>query len=434
MKQTQRKNLILSHFVCFGALITLFFVLFSALPSTVMAATLRLSPGTGSFLVGSSFDVSIILDTRGAPVNFIETELFFPSNKLQISNPSVGKSIIQFWPTSPVFSNQDGRVYFAGGAPAPGINVSEGQILTLTFRVVSAGEAELRFGGKSSVLAHDGAGTEVLTQSSSAFFNFSYPPPLGPVISSPTHPDQEKWYRENNPIFVWPKSAGAEAYSFKIDQDPGGAPDTVAEGADSTVAFENLKNGIWYFHLREKANGVWGGASRYAIKIDNNPPAEFRVNVSPSARTANRSPIFRFFTTDELSALDHFEMKIVHLSEPVQALFFGVDSPYRAVNLKPGRYQVVVRAADKAGNLRDETKTVVIRGTGSWLFDSEGIDLYFVFLPWKYVSLGASFLFLFFLVFTGRLWSKHRQHVKHVFREDIGKLFNIFKKKKDNKK
>lgn len=436
MEQTQSKNLI--RIECIRTKVILcafvfFFALFGAVENA-HAATLRLSPGAGGYLVGSSFDVSIILDTKGAPINFIETELFFPPDKLQLASPSVGKSIIQFWPTPPVFSNQEGRVYFAGGAPAPGINVSEGQILTLTFRVVSAGEAELRFGDKASVLAHDGAGTEVLTQSSSAFFRFSFPPPLGPTISSPTHPDQEKWYRENNPIFVWAKSAGAEAYSYGIDQDPGGVPDTSAEGADSTASFENLKNGIWYFHLREKANGVWGGASRYAVKIDNEPPAQFNINISPSVKTSNRSPIFRFFTTDELSGFDHWEMKMVYLSEPLQALFFGVDSPYQAANLEPARYQVVVRAVDKAGNARDETVTLTIRGAGSWLFDSEGVDLYFVFIPWRYVALGAGLAFLIFIFVLARLWLRHRHHVKHAFREDVGKIFNIFKKKGDNNK
>lgn len=429
MENQKAKNIIT---VCSAVIFV--FLIFSANVRVAEAATLRLSPGSGSFLVGSSFDLSIVLDTKNQPVNFIETELFFPPDKLQLSSPSVGRSIIQLWPAPPVFSNVEGRAYFAGGSPAPGINVSEGLVLTLSFRVISAGEAEIRFGDKTSVLAHDGMGTEVLTQRSSAFFRFSFPPPLGPVISSPTHTDQEKWYRDNNPIFVWAKSPGAEEYSFKIDRDPAGVPDTTPNSEDSTASFSDLDNGIWYFHLREKARGVWGEVSRYAVRIDNEPPAQFQINISPSARTTNPNPIFRFFTTDALSGLSHWEMKIIPLSpgETVQALFFEVNSPYQAIDLEPGRYHIAVRAVDKAGNTRDETAPLTILGKYSWFIDSEGVDLYFAFLSWRRVVLGAGLILLILFVVFLRLWTRQRRYIKYALREDIGKFFGVFKKKDKN--
>ena len=411
--------------------------IFCFLNSTpAQAANLRLSPGSGNFLVGSTFDISIILNTKGAPINFTEVELFFPPDKLQIISPSVGRSVIEFWPTSPVFSNQDGRLYFAGGSPSPGINTSEGVVLTLTFRIVSSGEAEVRFGGKTSVLANDGKGTEVLSQTLSAFFRFSPPPPLGPIISSPTHPDQERWHKDNNPIFIWPKGEGTEAYSFKIDSDPFGFPGTIVDSVESTASFANLENGIWYFHLREKARGVWGGASRYVVKIDNEPPASFRINISPGTRTSNQNPILRFFTTDALSGLDRFEIKIISLSSPEagQALFFNVDSPYQAFDLKQGRYQIVVRAFDKAGNVRDEITTINITSPFSAFVNPEGIDLIFIFAPWFWVILISCIILLIFLLIVLRLWLKDRHYIKYALRNDIGKFFNIFKKKPKNKK
>jgi len=435
MENQKAKNIIT---VCLA--VAAVFLIFGASVRVAQAATLRFSPGTGNFLVGSTFDLSIILDTKAAPINFIEAEFFFPADKLQLTSPSVGKSIIQFWPTPPVFSNVEGRVYFAGGSPAPGINVSEGLVLSLTFRVISAGEAEIQFGDKTSVLAHDGMGTEVLTQKSSAFFRFSFPPPLGPPISSPTHPDQEKWYRDKNPIFVWPKSPGAEAYSFKLDQDPVDVLDTTSDSEDSTASFSDLDNGIWYFHLREKARGVWGGVSRYAVKIDNEPPAQFRVNISPSARTTNPNPIFRFFTTDALSGLSHWEMKIIPLSarESVQALFFGVDSPYQAINLEPGRYHIVVRAIDKAGNVREETTTIAILSpyadlTAAIIRD-EGINLAFLLLPWHYFVPIIGFVFLILLFIISKWLIKQRFYIKYALKkEGAGKNLSILKKKGKNK-
>ena len=204
-------------------LVVLSFILVAigGLPSIARAATLVLRPGSSNFLVGSTFDLSIVLDTKNIAVNVIEVELFFPADRLQLTSPSVGKSIIQLWPTAPVFSNTEGRIYFAGAVPSPGINTSEGVVLTLTFRVIAVGEGEIRFGDKTSILANDGSGTNILSQKPSAFFRFSFPPPQGPVISSPTHPDQEKWYKDNNPIFIWPKSQFGETYSFEINGRPG---------------------------------------------------------------------------------------------------------------------------------------------------------------------------------------------------------------------
>ncbi len=415
-------------FVIASILLALFGI--GMVPKQVSAATLSLRPGSGNFLVGGTFDLSVILDTKGESVNTIETELLFPHDKIQLQNNSIGKSIVQFWPTVPEFSNEKGRVYFAGAIPSPGINISDGVVLTLTFRVVSLGDGEIKFGDKTSVLANDGNGTNILNQKPSAFFKFSLPPPQGPEISSPTHPDQEKWYNDNSPLFIWSKGDFSEGYSYEINQDPASSPDTVIDGTDATASFQNLSNGIWYFHLREKAGGVWGGTSHYEVKIDNQQPAAFNINISPSARTTNRSPVIRFFTTDAFSGLDYYQIKIVPLSagEGEQVLFFEASSPYQAINLKQGRYQVVVRAIDKAKNVRDETITLDIVGPFSRFFSPEGIDLVFVFIPWFWVVIAVGILFFIIFIILLRLWIKHRHHLKRAVKEDMGRIFKKNKK------
>jgi hypothetical protein len=136
------RNLRLLIFACLLSFLAPFFAL--AAPQ----AGLFLNPSSGSFLVGSTFDLSIILDTKGAAINTIEIELLFPPDKLQVSSPSVGKSIIQLWPAPPAFSNREGRIYFIGGIPSPGIVTSQGVVLTLTFRVIAPGEVQIKFGEK----------------------------------------------------------------------------------------------------------------------------------------------------------------------------------------------------------------------------------------------------------------------------------------------
>lgn len=401
--------------------------LFAPLAADAAQAGLFLNPATGTFLVGSTFDVSIVLDTKGVAVNTIEVELTFPADKLQVANPSVGSSIIQLWPAPPVFSNREGRIYFVGGIPSPGVVSSQGVVLTITFRVVSPGTGQVSFGERTRVLANDGRGTDVLGQRPPAFFTFVVPPPLGPPISSPTHPDQERWYRDTNPVFVWQRSQFADAYSFSLDRDPSGFPDTSPEGTAPTASFTSVENGIWYSHLRERAGDSWGGVSHFVVKIDSQPPAEFRLSVSPGQRTTNRNPVFRFFTTDALSGFDHFEMKTIPLARGAEseAFFFEVSSPYQALNMNPGRYQVIVRALDKAGNARDETLTMTIGGAFSQFITPEGIDFVIVFVPWAgFVGIIGMLLLIFILIFL-TLWFRHRHHLQHAFREDFKGILRL---------
>ncbi len=395
-------------------------------------AAFFLEPASGTFFVGSTFDLSVVLDTKEQAVNTVEVELKFSSDKLQLASPSVGKSIIELWSAPPVFSNAEGKIYFVGGIPSPGITTSRGVVLTLSFRVIAPGSAQISFGDRTSILLNDGRGTNVLGQHPPSFFTLVLQPSVGPLVTSPTHPDQERWYHDSNPMFVWQKGSFADGYSLTIDRDPGGVPDTVVKGAESQASFQNLGSGIWYFHLRERRGGVWGGVSHYVVHIDTDPPASFNVNVSPGLRTTNKNPIFRFFTTDALSGFDHFEMKIIPLSggETGETLFFEVSSPYQATNIGTGRYEAIVRAIDRAGNTRDESVSLNIINSFTQFVTPEGIDLVFVFLLWPQVILGIGLIVLLLLLILLMLWVRHRHHLQHAFREDMQRAFHFFSQQK----
>ena len=350
--------------------------LFLFLPR-VHAATLQLSPAGGSSILGSVFDVNVVLNTGGISANTIEVELEFPPDKIQIANPSLGKSIVQIWASPPIFSNREGRIYFVGGIPTPGINTSAGIVQSFTFRVVAPGEAKISFGKNTSVLANDGLGTEILKQTSPALFRLILPPAQGPDIFSPTHPEQGKWYRDPNPILKWSGTDASEGFSYVIDHDPNTAPDTTIDTLDAEATFSDLESGIWYFHVRERAGSSWGGVSHYFLNIDTLPPASFKISVSPSERTPARpAPVLRFFTTDSLSGFDHFEIKVVPLKNgPTEStFFFETGSPYQLTGLSQGRNEVIVRAYDGAGNFLDESVTLQVVSSIFTLVTSEGLD------------------------------------------------------------
>lgn len=382
------------------------------------AATFSISPNSDTYAVGSTFDVSVILDTQGQSVNAVQVQLAFPPDKLQLVSPQVGNSIIEIYTTPPRYDNSRGTVDIVGGIPN-GINVSSGLVAKFTFRVRSLGTAALRFTGESQALLNDGRGTNALNNTAGASFKLELPPSQGPLVLSDTHPDQEKWYRDNNVSLRWdeglPPAAG---YSYTISDNPTDVPDDVPDSTGTSVDYKAVPDGINYFHIKALRDGRWGGVTRYTLRIDTAPPADFNVRVSPSERTFVTQPVLQFASSDGLSGFDHFEIKIVPLKIDGRDssgtgdgyLFTEAQSPYQTPELLYGTYDVIIRAHDVAGNIRDVTQRLEITDSWLWFIGPNGITLlsgkqvpWGVFLPIVLILL----LLLLILAYLVYRWYKH---------------------------
>jgi hypothetical protein len=188
-------------------------VLAFLIPYYAEAARLLLQPASATFYTGSTFDVDLILDTEGEMVNAFDIALIFPIDKLQISSQITGRSIAEVWVGPPQYSNSDGKVTFSGGIPS-GINVKSGLIARLTFRARNIGIATIKFADTSRVLSHDGAGTDILTQTLNGVYKIELPPPAGPIVASETHQDPNRWYQNRNAILRWEPVSDTEGYSY----------------------------------------------------------------------------------------------------------------------------------------------------------------------------------------------------------------------------
>lgn len=263
----------------------------------VQTNSLSLHPTGGTYIVGSTFDVSVFLDTGGQYINALEVFLRYPPDKLQLVSPTAGSSIIDIWTTQPRYSNARGTVELRGGIPR-GINVSDGLITTLTFRVKSTGSAVVRFTDETKLYLNDGQGTNVLYETNNGIYDLILPPPAGPIVVSETHPDQLRWYSNSTAVLSWANESDVDGYSYTLTKEPVVAPDDTSEGIRNSVAYKNLADGVHYFHIKALRNGKWGGVTHYALKIDTTAPAEFPLEISPSAKT----------TEDQAQALDLQQM------------------------------------------------------------------------------------------------------------------------------
>lgn len=72
------------------------------------------SPKVGSFTEGSTFDIPILLNTRGRNINGVEVRLSYDKDKISIIKPSSGQSIIGVWVEPPKYDNSRGTASYVG--------------------------------------------------------------------------------------------------------------------------------------------------------------------------------------------------------------------------------------------------------------------------------------------------------------------------------
>jgi len=396
----------LSVSLIFVAFAVFFFVF---VPSQASASSLSLTPSAGTFSVGSTFDVSIILDSQNNSVNTLDISLIFPPDKLQLVSPKTSQSVISIWTSQPRFNNQAGTIELQGGIPR-GITSSNAHIATFTFRVRSVGSAIVRFSDDSRVLLNDGLGTDDLSRKVDAVFTLALPPPAGPIVASETHPNQSLWYDNQTAVLSWANDSAVSGYSYVLNDEPVDVPDNTSEGLRDSIAYKSLSDGRHYFHIKALRAGAWGGTTHFAVNVDTTAPAEFFPVILPNKRTTSHQPIANFETSDNLSGIDHYELKLIPLSPPTdeellnnpsiegqEPFFIEAESPFIFNNLSLGSYDVIVRAYDKAGNIREEIVRLKVTNAIFSFISDQGILFGSRFvIPWLW-------FFLFSILLLGAL-------------------------------
>ncbi len=320
-----------------------------------------LSPRSGSFVEGSTFEVPIIINTKNSSINGVEIVVNFDKNKLSIIKPSGGKSIIGIWVEPPKYDNERGMARYVGVIP-DGITTKSGLIGTITFKALKTGNATVSIRSDSKILLNDGMGTEAVADLGRANYEIITKAPDGVRIFSETHPVQDDWYNNNSPVVSWDRDTDVDGFSYVLDNKFSTIPDSVINSNDTSKGFTDLADGLWYFHVKAHkggAKGEWGSTGHFLIRIDTAPPADFKpeANYLLAATILSQRTLVSFFTTDNLSGIDHYEVGIIDKSQPltVSPVFIQTESPFQVPVTDTSNLQVIVRAIDKAGNIRDES-------------------------------------------------------------------------------
>jgi hypothetical protein len=324
---------------------------------TGQKATISIAPHTGSFLENSTFEVPVFINTHGDSINAIELHINFDAQKLNIIKPSGGQSIITLWAEPPSYSNTHGTVKIVGTIPN-GIITESGLITTLTFKAITPGKTQVSVSNASRVLANDGYGTEVALNVDRGSYDILQKPPEDIKVFSETHPFSDKWYNNNNPILSWEKDPGISDFSFVLDNKPFTVPDNTPDSTETATSYQNLPDGISYFHIKGRKKNVWGGTTNFAVRIDTAPPAAFKpstdIVVSNDPKNPNKV-LVSYFTTDGMSGIDHYEIGTIEKKASADAspILVQAESPFQLPIAVTSEARVLVRAFDRAGNVQD---------------------------------------------------------------------------------
>jgi len=317
-------------------------------------AILVLSPASALITKGGGkLAVQIVVYPGTVSINAVGVTMRYSAN-LKVVDLSRVNSFCTLYPEELVDSSAR-RIRIGCGAPNPGLTASAGVVETVVFQAISNGQARVEIDlDNSSVHANDGYGTNVLSRVEGAIFSITETKPATPlpkavITSSPTHPDQNRWYSNRNPIFHWAQDEGVIGYATLLDQNPQGNPDPTVLEKGGLKQFSNLEEGVWYFHLRAKNNAGLGPISHFIIQIDATTP-ELNVQTNQTTVTEGEIVTIGFSSTDA----ETFLVKIRNES------FETASSPLNLTNLPHGKSIIYIRAIDRAGNITERSVTVYV--------------------------------------------------------------------------
>lgn len=314
------------------------------------SATISIAPSTTNCKVGATVTVAVLVDSGGQSINAAEGTIVYSSDVLEYQSLSTSGTVFELWTKPP--SGGSTSTSFGGGLSG-GYNGSGGKILSITFKAKHEGSATFSVSG-GKVLANDGNGTNVYGGGGSAAITVSAST-SPPTIKSASHPDQNAWYNNKNVELSWSGGTGATGYIFSFNQSSSTDPTSSVSNLTKKT-FENVADGVWYFHLKAKTATGFLPVVHYAVRIDSTSPPEFITTVDQEGRVENPRPKVLFSATDDLSGIKEYTARIDD-GDP-----FIIKSGDNLPKQRLGNHKIVIKAIDNAGNIRESVATFFIQG------------------------------------------------------------------------
>jgi hypothetical protein len=110
--------------------------------------SLYMTPSSGSYNVGDFINVSVKINTNQETINSVKANLTFSEN-LKVQNISKSGSILELWIEDPSFDNSSRIISFGGAGAGTTYKGSNGQIISINFKIEGTGEGIINFSSSS---------------------------------------------------------------------------------------------------------------------------------------------------------------------------------------------------------------------------------------------------------------------------------------------
>lgn len=200
------------------------------------------------------------------------------------------------------------------------------------------------------VVATDPKGAKALSYGSTPIIVDRSPLPP-PLITSPTHPDQDRWYPGGNVTLKL--ESRSQTFSVVLDRSPDTIPDEKADLFKDVIGYSNLPDGVWWFHARAYSPlGYWSGTSHFSLRIDRSPPPP-PEGVDIQIVKGEMKGMVTWKPVEDLSGISGYEVQVdldsADFSEGL-VLNERVVGGEAKFDLSPGHtYRARVRAVNGAG-------------------------------------------------------------------------------------
>lgn len=189
-------------------------VMLALVPSIAFAegGVLYVSPERAEHSIGDVFDVKVLVDSAGVSINAAEADISFNPAAIEVENLSVDGSLLDIWPTPPVYSNTEGYVRFSGLMKKP-FTGPDGHLATITFRALRNMSSNARFAA-GAILAADGQSSNIISSMKSGVFTIQ-PKELS-TVSPPDSFVQVAPVKPSAPAFTSVQSSVEAGDRFEI--------------------------------------------------------------------------------------------------------------------------------------------------------------------------------------------------------------------------
>lgn len=395
----------------------LFIALAFLLPATASAASLYVTPSSGSYGIGDTISATIYVESTGQSLNALSGTLSVPSDAFDIVGVSIAGSIVNFWVTEP--SNRGSSVAFEGVVLNPGYSGSAGKIASVTLRAKRAGSAALTY-TSASILANDGKGTSILSGTRGATYTIREGAAPAPVV------EEED---EETPAVVRDDEAGPTVRSFAeigraSASDPSLRVRVEATDPSGIASYEFSLDGGAYLSWSSPEDGVYElslgpGAHTLALRVTDRLGNETRRQILIAVAALTTPEVLSFppsITVGEeavvtgTAASGITQVVLTATPEVVDKLFsifgfssistvpkrieatVGADGRWEASLAElpaVGRYAITVTAYDARGAASFPTEPFVVEVTSGWILGALSFLLSVPVLLVIVIGLGA---------------------------------------------